>query len=705
MKESKKESTSIEMENSPTSEGATNNPEDTVIEMPDDSGDLQNVVTLSLQQEVEANFDKMQDRLDALIQQQEQFLAAPPKIAENKEKKKKGIIDKTAAFVKADDYTHFDLSVEKRKLLTPDVIKETLQKDIDSLKSEMNSKPEPNFHKKLKELNDDIENLEKFLDSSDTSLDLEVRKSTGNLTRKEFIKSTFQGKEHLRNIAIRSLTQSVISAGAGAGAQVLGAALKELAFNALVSQLTEREADQVVEDYLDGLTATSNPEITTAIEPEITTAIDPEIISDEALVSVTNTIETSEAAEFSKDLCEGLLDHIESLDELPDTVDELKEVANDFLKGEIERLGNERSFSHNFIKTMKDCVDFSSEIEGVVKPDSPYYDATELDYTTIVGGDFAIGMMKGSILPFFDSLYEKGKENRKAEELTKKEKKSKFKQFREETVKSMKNQMTGVAATLALVFLIKAASGQISYEGVVKDLTFNGLSVVTNGSIDGIRSLCSCGETGSQITKATLRTFVGRGVPQIAKSGFSRGKEFGPTGIAVTTDLAGVVLGGAIKEINGALWQNSANKPDGWMNSWAGKAKVHERDLFKALKKRADGNATVLNFIKEIGHVDKRVAESDNYLNQVDPNLTQVVISPSVSQNPSSSGAGSLNPGTGATNVTIAEVHQTGKSEGQPKKMDASKFKVSSIKSTSDTKQKSPKPSPKPSPKVRTTRL
>lgn len=829
MTKSKKEDTVVKIENPPTSSGVTDNPNDIVMEMPDESEELEEVITSSLKQEVESSLDEMQKKLDALVQQNEKFLENPPKIAENKEKKKKGIKAKAAAFAKADDYTHFDLSVERRKLLTKDVIKETLQKDLDSLQSGVNSpKPAPDFHKKLEELRKDIEKFETFLHSSDTALDFEVRKSRGKLTPSEYSKSLIQGKEHLRSIAVRSLVQSVISAAVGSVTQVGAAYLKQLAFESMVSQLTEKEADQVVEDYLDELTAASEPQITTTSESQITTASESQTISDEALENVTNVISTSEAAKFSEDLCESLLDHIESLKELPDTVEELKQVANNFLEGEIERLGNERSFSHNFIKTMQDCVDFSSEIEGVVKPDSPYYDASTLDYGTIVGGDFAIGLLKGSVLPFFDSLYEKGKENRTSNKIGSQKKDiGKFKKFREETAKSMKNQAKGVAATLALVFIIKGFAGQLNFDGIGKDLTFNALATLTNGSIDGVRSLSSCGDTCSQITKASLRTMVGRGIPQIAKSGMSRGKEFGPTGIAVMTDFAGVVIGGAIKEINGAIWQRSANSPDGWLNSWAGKTRFHEKKLFKALKKRKGDNSTVKKFFGELGKVDKRVTESDTYLNQIDASLTGVTVAPPVPggiQMSSDSGVGSsgdilttdIDRGatsgtdlegavsavtystdidaprvelipeqrildteitqidkslkkpdltaenkkslkrkkknlqskrseirqqreqalsstatsdtnktprqhaadsrmgsssavitktgeTAKTKITVtAEIHPTKKPE---ELLDHSKFKTPSIKSKSDTKQKSPKPSPKSSPKLRTTKL
>ena len=654
MKESKKENTSIEMENFTTGTGTTNYPKDTVIEMPDDSGELQSISIDTPEQAFETALDAMQSKLDNSKKQNEQFLANPPKIAENKKKKKKGILNKAAAFFQADDYTHFDLSIEKRKLLTPEVIQETLQKDLDSLKSEISSslpRPSSDLSKKLERLDRDIEKFEKFLNASDIALDLEVRKSKGELTKKESAKSFFQGKEHMRSIITRSFIQSLLSAASGSATQIGAAALKELAFKSLVSQLTKKEADGIVEDYLEGLAETSRPEVTTANTSEI--------ISDEALTNVTNAITTSEPAKFSKDICESLLAHIENLEALPDTADELKELANNFLKGEIERLGNERSFSHNFIKTMKDCVDFSSEFKGAVKPDSPYYDATELNYNTIVGGDFAIAMLKGSVIPVFDSLYERGKDNRESEKISSHKKDiGKFKKFREETVLSMKNQAKGVGATLALVFLIKGASGQLTFDGVGKDVTFNALQVITNGSIDGVRSLSSCGDTCSQITKATLRTLVGRGAPQIAKSAMSRGKEFGATGIAVTTDLAGVLLGGAIKEINGALWQKSANNPDGYMNSWAGKAASHEQDLFKTLKKRAGSNPTVLNFLKEIGQANNRLAQSDTYINQEDPRLTQVITAPSVSKKPPSSGAGSSNyvyndPVTGIATATV----------------------------------------------------
>ena len=192
---------------------------------------------------------------------------------------------------------------------------------------------------------------------------------------------------------------------------------------------------------------------------------------------------------------------------------------------------------------MKSCVDFNYEIDGVVKPDSPYYDASELDYGTIVAGDFLVGIMKGSVLPFFDSLYEKGKEARVTEGITTQKKEiGKFRKFGKETTSSMKNQAKGVAATLAFVFLIKGASGQLDFDGIGKDVTFNAIVIATNGSVDGVRSLTTLGETGSQLLKATLRTVVGRGIPQIAKSGISRGAEFGSTGIAVASDLAGVLV-------------------------------------------------------------------------------------------------------------------------------------------------------------------
>jgi hypothetical protein len=692
-KESKEKSTSIEMESLlqstrstpddvviemgslPQSTGNISAPDDVVIEMPEAFGEFQSVLVPSLHQEIEAALETMEKKLDTLIQQNDRFHADPPKISDNKVKKKKGFKEKTAAFIKANDYTHFDLSVEKRKLLTREVLQESLQKDLDSLKSEIRSHLplySSDSSRKLEKLNSDIEKLEEFLNSSDIALDLEVRKSNGKLTWKEYSKAVIQGKEHMRAVALRSFAQSLISAGSGSGAQVLAASLKELAFNAMVSQLTERQANEVVEDFLDGpiqdrnpeITATNSPEITATNSPEITTASLQSIVSDEALVNVTNAIATSDPAKFSKDLCENLLDHLQSLEELPDTVDELKAVAVSFLNGEIERLGNERSFSHNFIKTMQNCVDFSSEINRINKPDSPYYDATELDYATIVGGDIAIAIVKGCILPLCDSLYEKSKDIRESEKITSQKKKmSKFKKFRREASDSMSNQFKGTITVLGLILLLKAASGKLTFEQAGKDITFNALSLATVGTIDGVRSLCSCGETTSQVTKATLRTIVGRGVPQVLKSYFSRSKEFGATGVAVTTDLAGVLLGGALKEINGALWQRSANRPDGWMNSWAGKAAVHEKALFKALKKRAGSGTTVPNFLKAVNKVNDHIAKSNTYLNQVDPTLTEVTTIPSVSQNLLSGyGAGSLNssnPVTGATNVTAGATNVT----------------------------------------------
>jgi hypothetical protein len=675
MKESEKENTSIEMENFPKSTGITSNPNDVVIEMPDDSEELQSVSIETLEQVLKTALDTMQSKLDACKKQNEQFFTNPPEIAENKEKKKKGILKKTAAFFKADDYTHFDLSIEKRKLLTPEVIQEALQKDLDLLKSEISShlpRYSRDSSKKLEKLNRDIEKLEMFLNSSDIALDLEVRKSKGELTKKESAKSLIQGKEHMRSIVSRSFLQSLLSAGAGSVSQVGAAYLKELAFKALINQLTVKQADDVVEDYLEGLTEASRPEVTTANTPEMISdeALTPEMISDEALTNVTNAITTSEPAKFSEDICESLLAHIESLEELPDTVDELKELANNFLKGEIERLGNERSFSHNFIQTMKDCVDFSTEIERIVRPDSPYYDTAGLDYGTIVGGDFAIAMLKGCVVPVFDTLYERGKDNRETTQISSQKKNiGKFKKFRQEALLSLKNQAKGTAATLALVFAIKGASGQLTFDGVGKDITFNALQVATNGCIDGVRSLSSCGETCSQITKATLRTLIGRGTPQVVKSYISRRNEFGATGIAVTTDLAGVLLGGALKEVNGALWQRSTNNPDGNLSSWAGKAAFDERVLLKALKKRAGSNPTVLNSLKEIGKVKIRVAESDTYINQVDASLTQVISVPSVSQKPPSSGAGPLNsahsnPVKGATSVAAGATSVAARATG-----------------------------------------
>jgi hypothetical protein len=684
MKESKKESTSIEMKKftkktddtviEMPDDSVIEMPNDTVIEMPDDSGELQSVSIHSQEQEVEASLEILQTKLDSLIQRNDQFLANPPKIADNKVKEKKGFKEKTAAFLKANDYTHFDVSVEKRKLLTRDILQETLQKDLDTcetLRREITSStPIDEKNKKLNQIDsileqvtDDIEKLELFLNSSDIALDFEIRKSNGELTKKESAKSLIQGKEHMRAILVRSLAQSMISATSGTALQVGAAAAKEKAFNAMVNQLTKDEADQVVEEYLDGLTENSNSEITTTSEPEITATIEMDVISDEALVSVTEAITTSEAAKFSGDLCESLLDHIESLETLPDTLDELKQVANNFLNGEIERLGDRRSFSHNFIGTMKKCVDFSTEIKGVVKPDSPYYDASELTYSEIVIGDFMIGMMKGTVLPIFDTMYEKGKESRKGEEITsEKKKKPKLVTFRDEVSKSMKNQAKGIGATLALVFLIKAASGKITFDAVGKDVTFNALSLATVGTIDGVRSLSSCGETCSQAIKATLRTFIGRGIPQVVKSYISRGKEFTKTEVAVTTDTLGVIFGGALKEVNGALWQRSANNPDGYMNSWAGKASFHETDLLKAYKKRADSNPTVRNFLKEMGEVDKLVAKSDKYINQIDPSLTAVISVPSVSQNLPSSGATGVT--AGATGVTAGATNATAGATG-----------------------------------------
>jgi hypothetical protein len=679
-KESKEKSTSIEMENFPKSTGITSNPDDVVIEIPDDSGELQSVSIHSLEQALETALDTMQSKLDTLIQRNERFHAAPPKIADNKEKKKKGVLKKTAALFKADDYTHFDLSIEKRKLLTPEVIQETLQKDLDSLKSEISphlARYSSDSSKKLEKLSRDIEKLEMFLNSSDIAMDLEVRKSKGKLTKTEVAKSLIQGKEHMRSIISRSFLQSVISAGAGSLSQIGAAYLKELAFKALINQLTVEQADDVVEDYLEGLTEASSPEVTTANTPEM--------ISDEALTSVTNAITTSEPAKFSEDICESLLAHIESLEELPDTVDELKELANNFVKGEIDRLGNERSFSHNFIQTMKDCVDFSTEIEGIVRPDSPYYDTAELNYSTIVAGDFAIAMLKGSVVPVFDTLYERGKENRETTQISSQKKNiGKVKKFRQEALLSLKNQAKGAGATLALVFVIKAVAGQLTFDGVGKDVTFNALQVATNGCIDGVRSLSSCGETCSQITKATLRTLIGRGAPQVVKSYISRRNEFGDTGIAVTTDLAGVLIGGALKEINGALWLKSTNNPDGNLGSWAGKAAFDERVLLKALKKRAGSNPTVLNSLKEIGKVKIRVAESDTYINQVDASLTQVISVPSVSQKPPSSGAtgvtaGATNAKAGATNAT-AQATQLKSLKEQQQKLDTEIAKIQKSK-------------------------
>jgi hypothetical protein len=684
-KESKEKSTSIEMESLlqstrstpddvviemgslPQSTGNISAPDDVVIEMPEAFGEFQNVLVPSLHQEIEAALETMEKKLDTLIQQNDRFHAAPPKISDKKKKKKKGYLAKTGAFFTANNYTHFDLSVEKRKLLTREVLQESLQKDLDSLKSEIRSnlpRYSSDSSKKLEKLNRDIEKLEEFLNSSDIALDLEVRKSNGKLTWKEYSKAVIQGKEHMRAVALRSFAQSLISAGSGSGAQVLAASLKELAFNAMVSQLTERQANEVVEDFLDGPIQDRNPEITATNSPEITTASLQSIVSDEALVNVTNAIATSDPAKFSKDLCENLLDHLESLEELPDTVEELKAVAVSFLNGEIERLGNERSFSHNFIKTMQNCVDFSSEIKRINKPDSPYYDATELDYATIIGGDIAIAIVKGCILPLCDSLYEKGKDIREIEKITSQKKKmSKFKKFRRETSDSVSSQFKGTITVLGLIFLLKAASGKLTFAQAGKDITFNALALSTVGVIDGVRSLCSSGETTSQVTKATLRTIVGRGGPQVLKSLFSRSKEFGATGIAVTTDLTGVLLGGALKEINGALWQRSANRPDGWMNSWAGKAAVHEKALFKALKKRAGSGTTVPNFLKAVNKVNDHIAKSNTYLNQVDPTLTEVTTIPSVSQNLLSGyGAGSLNssnPVTGATNVTAGATNVT----------------------------------------------
>jgi hypothetical protein len=684
-KESKEKSTSIEMESLlqstrstpddvviemgslPQSTGNISAPDDVVIEMPEAFGEFQSVLVPSLHQEIEAALETMEKKLDTLIQQNDRFHADPPKISDNKVKKKKGFKEKTAAFIKANDYTHFDLSVERRKLLTREVLQESLQKDLDSLKSEIRSnlpRYSSDSSKKLEKLNRDIEKLEEFLNSSDIALDLEVRKSNGKLTWKEYSKAVIQGKEHMRAVALRSFAQSLISAGSGTGAQILAASLKELAFNAMVSQLTERQANEVVEDFLDGPIQDRNPEIIATNSPEITTTSAQSIVSDEALVNVTNAIATSDPAKFSKDLCENLLDHLESLEELPDTVEELKAVAVSFLNGEIERLGNERSFSHNFIKTMQNCVDFSSEIKRINKPDSPYYDATELDYATIIGGDIAIAIVKGCILPLCDSLYEKGKDIREIEKITSQKKKmSKFKKFRRETSDSVSSQFKGTITVLGLIFLLKAASGKLTFAQAGKDITFNALALSTVGVIDGVRSLCSSGETTSQVTKATLRTIVGRGGPQVLKSLFSRSKEFGATGIAVTTDLTGVLLGGALKEINGALWQRSANRPDGWMNSWAGKAGVHEKALFKALKKRAGSGRTVPNFLEAVDKVNDYIAKSNTYLNQVDPTLTEVTTIPSVSQNLLSGyGAGSLNysnPVTGATNVTAGATNVT----------------------------------------------
>lgn len=137
---------------------------------------LQKVVVSSYEKEMKSLLESLQKQFTPLIQRNENFHSNLPKISEKKEKGKEGFVAKTAAFFKTDNYSHFDESVQRRKLLTSPVIEETFQRDLTSLKEEIESPQNVSndYTKRLKELEADIQNFEDFLTSSEMALDFEV---------------------------------------------------------------------------------------------------------------------------------------------------------------------------------------------------------------------------------------------------------------------------------------------------------------------------------------------------------------------------------------------------------------------------------------------------------------------------------------------------------------------------------------------------
>jgi hypothetical protein len=592
------------------------NTEDRGIEMITRIPSADSEETLTQTDKVQKSLDAMDKVIAGLKNKNTEFLSNPPTLAGDEDNV--NIIRKKFL---SKEFPEFEKTLAKRKLVTNDVIGAILDVKVKDLREEISDSENgidmdiSEIQTKLDKLGEDLASFTKYLDSSSVAIEDESKRSKGNKGLMSSLKASFQGSEHGSNVIRRSFLQSLATTAVSAITQLIVMPVKTVIYNKNTNQLLATDADALINAYLPEQKKITNS--TTDANKNMRELVD----------NVTNYINTTNASNSSDlltnivdlgnnmtnsptnsptndpvsaistiaELCAYTVDYVENLKPTPTNREELELKMTDALKDKIVEIGDKRSLPHSFIETLKNCVNLSEEITNVSKPDSSYYNTEGMDALQIISTDAIIGFFKGAVIPYFDSKFENKKDNETSESATN------FEKFKIEVIASVKNQAMGTAMVMTMITGIKAAIKLTNNEeftkdfgsGFGKDMAFNTVIVMANAAIDGYRKSykSELSEKDNQALKANLRLILARFVPQLLKTGLSRGKEWPATLAMVAIDTATVLASGWFKEALGAKFQASAKDPEGFLNSNIGRSNVYEKEVLKIASSRTENTA------------------------------------------------------------------------------------------------------------------